>query len=118
MIGWIIYVIKSIYTTLYIIFTSWTWVFVIFYITGMTLDLSSIVWFLFCECLKNKYNQSIKIKITVPKSLYDSANVNFKPIEFDYYDKNEHKTHSENLEKRYSKEELLTSDNTTISSKK
>ena len=91
MIGWIIYVIKSIYTTLYIIFTSWTWDFVIFYITGMTLDLSSIewkltlaqsygfldlvtfVWFLFCKSLKNKNknNQSIKLKIAGSKSLYD-----------------------------------------------
>ena len=72
-----------------IFFTSWTWVFVIIYTTGMTLDFSPIdwklslaqsygflglvafAWFLFCKSLKNKNNQSIKIKITGPKSLYD-----------------------------------------------
>ena len=83
------YEVIYLYTLIYIIFTSWTWVFVIFYITGVTLDLSSIdwkltlaqsygflglvtfVWFLFCKSLKNKNNQSIKIKITGPKSLYN-----------------------------------------------
>ena len=43
------------------------------------------------------------------------ANVNFKSIDFDYYNKNEHETHSENLEKRYSKEQLQTTrENTTV----
>ena len=58
---------------------------------------------MFRSYLQNK-NQA---KITGPKRLYNWDRVNFQTIDFYYCGKNKYKTHSENLERRYSKPKTL-----------